>query len=260
QGVKLTGCVAWWLWRALYLLKLPGLDRKVRVVTSWLFDLIWSHDIVQLKTNRACTMHREHYEPHEVICREGDRGDWLYIIIDGELEVVKHVSDQSELLYRRLGAGECFGEIALVTNGPRTATVRSRTAVDVMALDRDAFGALFATFPPLRTFFEQLITSRLAAPPWAWGTPARLATADCTTLLRAVTDGGYAMAQGVYSQVDPRVAWPQTGPSPAREATNEIGADRGAPGRGESTAATPAPQCPRFSEEMTVEEGAAHVR
>jgi NADH dehydrogenase len=254
HGVKLTGCVAWWLWRAIYLLKLPGLDRKVRVVTGWLLDLIWPPDMVQLKTDRACTMRREHYEPHEVICREGDRGDWLYIIMGGELEVVKHVSDQGELLYRRLGAGECFGEIALVTHSPRTATVRSCTAVDVIALDRDAFGALFATFPPLRAFFEQLTASRLATPPYAWGTPARLDTADLTTLLRSLTDSGHELAQGAYSPVDPPVALTQTGSYPAWEDTNQIWANIGAQGRGESAEATLSPHSQRFMEEIWVEE------
>jgi NADH dehydrogenase len=254
HGVKLSGFLAWWLWRAIYLLKLPGFDRKVRVVTGWLLDLILPHDMVQLKTDRACTMRREHYEPHEVICREGDRGDWLYIIVEGELEVVKHVSDQGELVYRRLGAGECFGEIALVTNSPRTATVRSCTAVDVIALDRDAFGALFATFPPLRAFFEQLTTSRLATPPFAWGTLARLATANLHTPLRDLTDGGHALATGAYSPVDTLVALPQTGPSPAWEDTNQIWANIGAQGMGESAEAPSSPHRQLLTEEMWVEE------
>jgi NADH dehydrogenase len=163
-GVQLSGFLTWWLWRTIYLLKLPGFDRKVRVVTGWLLDLLLPPEIVQLKTERAFTMRREHYEPHQVICREGDPGDWLYIIVDGELEVHRHVPDQGELLQRRLGPGECFGEIALVTNRPRTATVRSRTAADVIAIDRDAFGALCTTLPPLRRFVEQLMTSRLGEP------------------------------------------------------------------------------------------------
>jgi NADH dehydrogenase len=57
--------------------------------------------------------------------------------------------------------GECFGEIALVSDRPRTATVRSRTPVNVMTVDREAFHAVFATLPPLRGFFERLIATRL---------------------------------------------------------------------------------------------------
>ena len=62
-----------------------------------------------------------------------------------------------------IGAGECFGEIALVSDRPRTATARCATRVDVLAVDRDAFNALFGTLPPLRGFFQQLIAERLGA-------------------------------------------------------------------------------------------------
>jgi NADH:quinone reductase (non-electrogenic) len=52
-GVMCSGFVAWWLWRTIYLLKLPGLDRKVRVALDWTLDLIFSKDIVQFVTERA---------------------------------------------------------------------------------------------------------------------------------------------------------------------------------------------------------------
>src|SRR2546422_6147940 len=39
-GIKLSGFLAWWLWRTIYLMKLPGLDRKIRVATDWTLDLI----------------------------------------------------------------------------------------------------------------------------------------------------------------------------------------------------------------------------
>ena len=52
-GVKCSGFVAWWLWRTIYLLKLPGLDRKVRVALDWTLDVIFSKDIVQFVTERA---------------------------------------------------------------------------------------------------------------------------------------------------------------------------------------------------------------
>ncbi|MBI2158768.1 MAG: cyclic nucleotide-binding domain-containing protein, partial [Candidatus Rokubacteria bacterium] len=179
-GLKLSGFLAWWLWRTIYLLKLPGLDRKLRVATDWTLDLILPPDIVQLKTDRSAGLRREHFEADEVIFREGDRGDWLYVVLDGEVEVVRGVPGQGEVTLRRLGAGECFGEIALISDRPRSATVRSVTAVNVLAVDRDAFHAtvrsvtavnvlavdrdafhaLFSSLPPLRGVFEQLIADR----------------------------------------------------------------------------------------------------
>ena len=163
-GIKLSGFLAWWLWRTIYLMKLPGLDRKIRVATDWTLDLILPTDITQLKTGKPEGIRREYFEPNEIICRQGDRGDWLYVLVDGEVEVVKSVPGQGEVTLRTLRAGECFGEIALVSDQPRSATVRSLTSVNVLALDRDAFQALFSNLPPLRGFFEQLIEARLKGP------------------------------------------------------------------------------------------------
>jgi NADH dehydrogenase len=159
-GIKLSGFLAWWLWRTIYLLKLPGLDRKLRVATDWTLDLVLPPDIVQLKTDRALGVRREYFEPGQVVFREGDRGDWLYVVTEGEVEVVKSVPGRGATPLRRLGAGECFGEIALVSDSPRSATVRAVSATNVLAVDREAFQAMFTTMPPLRRFVEQLIASR----------------------------------------------------------------------------------------------------
>jgi NADH dehydrogenase len=164
-GIRLSGFVAWWLWRTIYLLKLPGFDRKLRVATDWTLDFLLPPDIVQLKTDTAFTIRREHYEPGQVIFREGDRGDWLYIVVSGEVEVLRSVPGQGDVTLRRLGPGECFGEIALVSDSPRTATIRSCGSVNVVAVDRDAFQALFSTLPPLKSFFEGLIAQRRMPPP-----------------------------------------------------------------------------------------------
>lgn len=159
-GLKLSGFLAWWLWRTIYLLKLPGLERKIRVATDWTLDLILPPDIVQLRTDRSIGLRREHFEPNETICREGDRGDWLYVVLDGEVEVLREGDGQGAVPLRRLGPGDCFGEIALISDRPRSATVRTLTGVNVLAVDREAFHALFSSLPPLRGFFEQLIAGR----------------------------------------------------------------------------------------------------
>jgi NADH:quinone reductase (non-electrogenic) len=162
-GFKLSGFLAWWLWRTIYLMKLPGLDRKIRVATDWALDLILPPDIVQLRTEKSPGIRREHFEPGEIIFREGDRGDWLYIVTDGEVEMVRHGGGDGGASLARLGPGQVFGEIALVRDQPRAATARSSTSVDVIAIGRESFQTVLANFPPLRGLFEELIVMRSAS-------------------------------------------------------------------------------------------------
>lgn len=55
-GLRFSGIIAWWMWRAIYLSKLPGLQKKTRVAIDWFFDLFFSKDIVQLPTLRSPTI------------------------------------------------------------------------------------------------------------------------------------------------------------------------------------------------------------
>jgi NADH dehydrogenase len=58
-GIKFSGFFAWWLWRTVYLLKLPGWDRKVRVALQWTLDLLFSKDVTQYLSVHAPAMSRE---------------------------------------------------------------------------------------------------------------------------------------------------------------------------------------------------------
>ena len=55
-GLRFSGLLAWWLWRGIYLAKLPGFPKKVRVALDWALDLFFSKNIVQLPTMRATSV------------------------------------------------------------------------------------------------------------------------------------------------------------------------------------------------------------
>jgi len=55
-GMKFSGFFAWWLWRTVYLSKLPRFEKKLRVALDWTLDLFFSKDFVQFQTARARTM------------------------------------------------------------------------------------------------------------------------------------------------------------------------------------------------------------
>ena len=101
-------------------------------------------------------------EPGVVIVREGESGDRFYIVAEGEVEVSEHGRALSEL-----GAGGYFGEISLIRDVPRTATVTAKTAVVLYALDRDDFLAAVTSHAPSAEAAEEVVSSRLAGIPVA---------------------------------------------------------------------------------------------
>ncbi|MBM3192281.1 MAG: cyclic nucleotide-binding domain-containing protein, partial [Chlamydiae bacterium] len=159
---KFSGIIAWLLWRAIYWLKLPGFDRKIKVAFSWLLDMIIPIESVQLKLNPTRGIIQLHYEEGEIIFKEGDVGDYLYILISGTVEVIK---DKDGAPYRiaTLGAGEYFGELAILNEKRRLATVKCATKVDVLALRKTDFGALMANLESLRKGFEETGKKRTEA-------------------------------------------------------------------------------------------------
>jgi NADH:ubiquinone reductase (H+-translocating) len=57
-GFRFSGFPAWWLWRTVYLYKLPGLQKKVRVAIDWTLDAIFGKDLVQFRTSRIVSLQR----------------------------------------------------------------------------------------------------------------------------------------------------------------------------------------------------------
>ena len=98
-------------------------------------------------------------EPGSVIVREGDPGDRFYIVAEGELEVT-----QGGVTLTDLREGGYFGEIALLRDVSRTATVTARTNVVLYALDRDDFLAAVTGHPQSAEAAETVMSARLAGP------------------------------------------------------------------------------------------------
>ena len=161
-GVNVSGFLAWWMWRTIYLMKLPGWGRRLKVATSWSLDLLLPAELVQLDIGSMTGLGHEHFEPGQAVFHEGDVGDRIYIILGGEAEVVREV-DGREVPLAMLRAGEYFGEMALLNSSTRNATVRCVSAMDTLSIPKNDFGALAANLPELRGAFEAVMRSRAAS-------------------------------------------------------------------------------------------------
>lgn len=100
------------------------------------------------------------YRSGEVILTEGTPGDVMYLIEWGRVEVLSRADGRSRVL-AILGEGDFFGEMALLTGNPRSATVRAVTDVDLLALHQPDFDELVLKYPTLAVTVGRVLSQRL---------------------------------------------------------------------------------------------------
>lgn len=102
--------------------------------------------------------------PDEVLFREGEVGEHLYVVAGGEVDVLRGAGSPGELRLHVARPGEYFGDMALLMpGGQRTATVRARTRATLRVLGRAGFDDLLGRFPLLAYAMVRVLSQRLDA-------------------------------------------------------------------------------------------------
>jgi NADH dehydrogenase len=167
-GVPVSGFPAWLLWRAVYLMKMPGWGRRLKVAASWALDALLPAELAQLKLDDSVKLAREHFEPGQEVFVQGDLGDRVYIIMRGRAAVSREEGGRTIRL-AELGPGEYFGEMAVLGDTTRNATVRSVEALDVVALPKREFMLVTSNLPDARQRFGEVVRRRRRATALAFG-------------------------------------------------------------------------------------------
>ena len=120
-----------------------------------LFCTLSRHELVEL----AKVTEDLEVDEGKVLAREGELGREFFVIVDGEVAVTKGGRE-----LRRLGAGEFFGEIALIWESPRrTATVAAATPLRFFVLTRQAFRSLIDRHPDIEAKVLEAVETRVRA-------------------------------------------------------------------------------------------------
>jgi signal transduction histidine kinase len=101
------------------------------------------------------------YAPGTVLCYENEVEEKFYMILEGEVEVTKIINNTDKRLLKTLGPGDFFGEMALIHNAPRAATVTARTALTTLELDKAAFDRVLHNSSSIAMAMVSEISSRL---------------------------------------------------------------------------------------------------
>ena len=101
------------------------------------------------------------FQPGEMIVEEGHTGNGLYIIMSGQVEVVKGLGTENARVLAKRGPEEVFGEMALLGEWPRTASVIAVDQVECLGLDRWVFLTQLERQPQLGIKMLQILAERL---------------------------------------------------------------------------------------------------
>lgn len=158
-GMKVSGFLAFLMWRTIYLMKMPGLNRKVRIAMDWLISTLFPPDLVEFEPPRRSAIREQHFGAGETVFNQGDVGDYVYLVKQGECEVVRVTGDEEQVL-AVLATGDTFGEMALLADTTRNATVRAKTDMDVLLISKHDFHLLKTGVPAFGEAFQEVARKR----------------------------------------------------------------------------------------------------
>jgi len=164
RGVKLSGLLAWILWRAIYIGMLPGFATRLRVALNWFFDYFLPRSIVQIANRVDTATQYRRYAKGDIVSEAGQFVDGLYTVISGRLESRISNAAEGEDFVRILGPGDHWGERSLSEDMKTAGTLIATEDTRVMVLPANDFRNLCEAFPALASYFESK-SGKTHAPP-----------------------------------------------------------------------------------------------
>lgn len=135
---------------------LSTLDRILLLREIPMFSKLTVEDLERV----AEIAHEQLYLPGTLICREGEAGNTLFIVVSGEVDIVKSSGDAENILARRK-MGEFVGEMAILESAPRSASVRAVNDVRVLSIEGDAFNMILLDRPEVAVSVLRNMSARI---------------------------------------------------------------------------------------------------
>jgi small-conductance mechanosensitive channel/CRP-like cAMP-binding protein len=153
--------------RTVYMHQVAGRDQMVAAREQQTIELLRQVDFLSALGDEELrlllpTVRIHQFGHGETLMREGEAGDSFYILRSGTVEVLAKTPNDGAIHIRDLNPPAFFGEISLMTGEPRNATVRARSDVEVLEINRDGFTLLFKKHPEVAEQVGEIIATRMS--------------------------------------------------------------------------------------------------
>ncbi|KPJ95511.1 MAG: hypothetical protein AMJ53_02610 [Gammaproteobacteria bacterium SG8_11] len=132
-------------------------DKQQCLVRNPLFSQLSAEEV---KALLATTTSRT-YGAHQLVLKQGEPGDEMYIIVKGKVYIRLHLTDDEDITIGDLSAGDAFGEIALFDQCARTASVVTSEPCEFLVLHRDTFNAFLMDHASVAIQLLSVMANRL---------------------------------------------------------------------------------------------------
>ena len=149
MGMKFSGFIAWFMWRTIYLMKLPGFERRLRVMIDWTLDLFFPRDITLMRANPTEVVQEAHLEKGDMLFHAGEPATSFYIVKSGRIDL----NDENGLV-KSVGPGEHFGERALLHDHVWRFSAVAAEPSTLVALEDKVFLSISSASSSIHSFFE----------------------------------------------------------------------------------------------------------
>jgi NADH:ubiquinone reductase (H+-translocating) len=161
--LRFSGLLAWFLWRAVYLLKIPTFRRKLNVVVDWTWDIFFKPNIVEVRVAQQQQFKQAHYAAGDFVFRKGEPGGNFFVVKAGSAGL--HVDEAAATPLVTWTKGDHFGEGAVLegsTHPIYSASVKAESPLDVIVLDPVDFKRLTESLGVLQRDLESALFARQA--------------------------------------------------------------------------------------------------
>ena len=159
-GLRISGSLAWFIWRALYLGMLPGIATKLRVMSNWFLDHFLPRRAVHLEQWRRPAAAYVRFVKGDHVLRPGMVAQGFYTILDGSFDLKIPNPQTGKTYHRVLKKGDHFGERVIFDPSLPPGDVIAREESLCMVFERDDFLRFARGFSFLEHYFHDYIKSR----------------------------------------------------------------------------------------------------
>jgi NADH:ubiquinone reductase (H+-translocating) len=161
--LKFSGLFAWFLWRTVYLMKIPTIRRKLNVLVDWTWDIFFKPNVVQVRVAQQQRFKQAHYAAGDFVYRKGEPGAGVFVVKAGSAGLYMDEAAGTPLV--TWTKGDHFGEVAFLEGADYStypASVKAETPLDLIVVDRADFTGLAESLGALQRDLELSLFARTA--------------------------------------------------------------------------------------------------